>query len=202
MTTHWTDAHITCAWDDSDDKMYFTGYDECGEPLCTYSDRSIVVAYLEAYAKSLERYSSVSQRTATPINAGDVLCTEFGDFLVVATNFTSPQQLGLVNLVDHQLLHQTVTGETITIDDFAPFLHEQDVYQVRRRNTSVPEPTTGTRKYNVSDSGPFRDWNITLGTLQAINADNFDLAVEAAQRANAGMSIAHVEDFVYYLMEG
>ena len=138
----------------------------------------------------------------TLVHPGDVLCTEYGDYLVITTNFTSPQQLGLVNLVDHQLLHQIVTGTEITIDDFAPFLYEQDVYQVRRRNTSVPEPITGTRKYNVSLSGPFRECNITLGTLQAINANDFVKAVDQAAYANPDMTRHHAEDFVHYLMEG
>lgn len=271
MTTlHWTDAHITCAWDDSDDKMYYTGHDEYGEPLCRYSDRSHVVAHLEAYAKNLERYNGVSfdnRPTATHINwddaphwanyaaidangsifwyedsplwcsthkqwitntglacyarrvapmdpedaamawytrptstaplqpltarPGDVLHTEAGDYLVVQ-NYLYAR---LVRLSTYESMYPPASCSddgVVIVNDFHPTVCEDDVFQVTRHG-DAPPPS--------NPSGPFRDWNITLSVLDAINDGHFPDAISAAVLANPSRDIDHVKDFVRYLME-
>ena len=224
-TSHWTDAHIYQMKVDELDIFLYLGHDEQGIPCYASSDRDEVVRYLEAYAAQLDHISGVSPsdpepppleeptpHAVAPCASWDK-APEWATHLAIDANGEEwwygekpvwHSKDNIWYLPDLSDCDATISycGNRIDPENAALSCFE------RPTPVEFDEPTCTTTNManpDLSDpprpAGPFRDWNITIGLLHAVNCDDYDAALSEATKANSGMTPRHIDDFVLYLME-
>ena len=192
-TSHWTDAHIRTRVLHGLD--VHIGYDENGDVIAISTDRDEVVRHLEAYSDQLEE---PSPHPVAP-------CVSWSDAPPWATHVA-------IDASGEEWWYGTkpLWDENDTVWYLQNY--RRDPAQLAYRGTPIDpadaalscfeRPTPVELNEEPRPSGPFRNWNITIDLLHAVNCDDYDAAFEAAVYANPQVdSVLHIKDFVLYLLE-